>query len=288
MTAGPGSGTIRALFALSGNVCAMPECETVLFRRGWAGVRAHVAHIRGDKPGSARFDPSMTDEERQHFDNLMVVCPNCHILIDTLERDEYGPERLRHIKTQHEERMGASRQEWASEAQLTRYVGLALVQFGWAGGVVANPGTATVEATAMDASAQAADRVPLSDEVRDPPSTSPSTFDAAEPYDAPEPYDAVSVADVGEGPSGSEVLEWLNGWFGQSSEHVSVATIAQNLQRDPEAVRLRLNELAQKGLVQVIGIPERPEDFLTVTGLTGAPRLFTLDESRLDGGNVLG
>ncbi len=99
-------------------------------------------------------------------------------------------------------------------------------------------------------------------------------YDSPEPYDSAEPYDGRSDVHLSE----TVVREWLKGWFDQQSGEVSVATIARNLGSDPEEIRPLLSELAQKGAIQVIEIPETPEDFLTVTGVTP-------DEARGDGGS---
>ena len=41
-----------------------------------------IAHIEGEKPNSARFNENQSNEQRSGFDNLIVVCGNCHDEID--------------------------------------------------------------------------------------------------------------------------------------------------------------------------------------------------------------
>lgn len=53
-----------------------------------------IAHIRGARPGSARFDPSMTDEERAGFSNLILLCTAHHKLVDRLEPEKYATNLL--------------------------------------------------------------------------------------------------------------------------------------------------------------------------------------------------
>jgi hypothetical protein len=60
-----------------------------------------VCHIKGERLGSARFDPNQTDEERQSYDNLIVMCPTHHTVIDD-DEDSYSPERLYRMKKEHE------------------------------------------------------------------------------------------------------------------------------------------------------------------------------------------
>jgi predicted restriction endonuclease len=77
--------TIKTLFALSCNVCAYPGCDQRMTDPSWNEVRADMAHIRGEKPGAARYDASMTDDERHDYANLLLLCPNHHRLIDRLD-----------------------------------------------------------------------------------------------------------------------------------------------------------------------------------------------------------
>jgi hypothetical protein len=98
----------------------------------WPSVQGRVAHIRGDRLGSARYDPSMTDEQRRAFENLILVCPNDHALIDDLERDAHPPALLEQMKQEHEQRtMESDAYQWCSESELTKYANMLLVaQFG--------------------------------------------------------------------------------------------------------------------------------------------------------------
>jgi hypothetical protein len=103
MAGGPrdySAGTERALFRLARGTCHFPECEAPILRLvdGHPVVSVEIAHIRGAQPGSARFDPSMTDPERASFDNLILLCTAHHKLVDRLAPDEYPVERLRSWK----------------------------------------------------------------------------------------------------------------------------------------------------------------------------------------------
>ena len=102
-------GTKRALAQLSGNRCAMPDCGLRLVdAQGISvGIAAHIAGARGrGKQGSpsARFAPSMTDDERNALGNLIYVCRNCHEKIDAIPQGErdYPVARLIDIKAKHE------------------------------------------------------------------------------------------------------------------------------------------------------------------------------------------
>src|SRR5438309_9868631 len=54
-------------------------------------------------PGSARYDPGQTDVERHAYDNLILMCPTHHTVIDD-DEEAYTVERLHKIKAEHEER----------------------------------------------------------------------------------------------------------------------------------------------------------------------------------------
>src|ERR1039458_8886686 len=90
--------TAKILFALSGNRCAFADpatglgCEKELARPEWRRVRAQICHIRGERPDAARYDVSQTNDERRHFDNLIVMCPNHHYEIDYLRPDDFSVE----------------------------------------------------------------------------------------------------------------------------------------------------------------------------------------------------
>ena len=108
---------IKVLLAYrSGDVCALPDCHEQLSREG-SGLNplniGEAAHIAGEHAGprqgqrSARYDPSMTPEERNSFANLIYVCPTCHRKIDAIPDGEvtYPVTRLLEIKQQHETRV---------------------------------------------------------------------------------------------------------------------------------------------------------------------------------------
>ncbi|MDO0916833.1 hypothetical protein QQM39_40305 [Streptomyces sp. DT2A-34] len=59
-----------------------------------------VAHIEAAEKGGERYNPDQTDEQRRHYDNLMLLCSPCHVLSDDVVA--YPVERLRQIKADHE------------------------------------------------------------------------------------------------------------------------------------------------------------------------------------------
>ena len=59
------------------------------------------AHIVGEKEDAARGKSPLTDEERNSYHNLILLCPNDHAEIDQNEAD-WPVEKLHLIKSQHE------------------------------------------------------------------------------------------------------------------------------------------------------------------------------------------
>jgi hypothetical protein len=65
-------------------------------------IVGEMAHIEGEKPGSARYRESMTDDERNSFENLILLCPEHHTIIDGQEHT-YTIPRLKAMKYAHED-----------------------------------------------------------------------------------------------------------------------------------------------------------------------------------------
>lgn len=93
--------TIKRLFAVSGNRCAFPGCIATLVDSSSGKVTGRICHIKAKKPGWARYDSKQTEEERNGFDNLILMCPIHHDVIDS-DVDLYTVDYLHKIKSQHE------------------------------------------------------------------------------------------------------------------------------------------------------------------------------------------
>lgn len=100
--------TIKLVAFRTGNRCAFPGCDDRLIEPGTAldepVILGEIAHIRGENPGAARYDASMTNAERQRHDNLMVLCRRHHRIIDGQEAT-YTVEALLAMKADHEQRV---------------------------------------------------------------------------------------------------------------------------------------------------------------------------------------
>ena len=90
----------KRLFALSGNQCAFPECQKQMVDENDT-VRCEMCHIEGSK--GPRYNPQQTVEQRNSFDNLILLCRDHHTTIDRHE-DTYTVETLKKMKQEHEQR----------------------------------------------------------------------------------------------------------------------------------------------------------------------------------------
>lgn len=88
----------------SGNKCAFENCRKPLTTEGKESnpaVLGEAAHIYGENKKSARYKSNMTDEQRNHYNNLIYLCPTCHTKIDKQEKD-YPADFLFKLKWKHE------------------------------------------------------------------------------------------------------------------------------------------------------------------------------------------
>lgn len=107
MTGGPrayGAGVERALYRLARGTCYYPDCpQRIIVAIGEVPVvGVEIAHIRGANPGSARYDPTMTDEERAAFPNLILLCSAHHKLVDRIRPQDFPVETLEAWKRANE------------------------------------------------------------------------------------------------------------------------------------------------------------------------------------------
>jgi hypothetical protein len=92
---------IKTLALRAGNRCAFPKCPEILAAANGV-ISGKIAHIKGRHPGSARYDSGMIEDQRNHYDNLIFLCPNHHEEIDKVNPGSYPPEMLYKIKKTHE------------------------------------------------------------------------------------------------------------------------------------------------------------------------------------------
>lgn len=98
--------TKRRLDTLSGNQCAAPECERPLLAHDGHSIVSKICHIEAASEGGPRFNPNMDDDDRRHYSNLILLCDECHQIIDNPENaGDYPVALLKSWKLDHESKM---------------------------------------------------------------------------------------------------------------------------------------------------------------------------------------
>ena len=96
---------IKLLWGRAANRCAFPDCRIKLSHDKKTASESfplgEQAHIIGKEEGSARSNSILSDEERDSYHNLILLCPNHHTLIDK-NLEDYPTEKIHMIKSQHE------------------------------------------------------------------------------------------------------------------------------------------------------------------------------------------
>ncbi|MDR2001939.1 MAG: hypothetical protein LBQ74_02815 [Prevotella sp.] len=97
----PKPSTVKKLFALSGNKCAFENCNNNLVIGDT--LIGEICHIEAAEPGGSRWNKALDDELCRDFNNLILMCPNCHTLIDSDEK-KYTTDLLMSWKKRHIEK----------------------------------------------------------------------------------------------------------------------------------------------------------------------------------------
>lgn len=97
-------GTDMALATLSGGLCYWPGCPEPMIRpvNGEMNFIGQRVHIRGAHPGSARYDPAMSDDQRRNAQNLVLMCKPHHEIVDIRHPSRYPVAILTRWKSQRE------------------------------------------------------------------------------------------------------------------------------------------------------------------------------------------
>lgn len=95
--------TLKRLFGLSGNQCAFPDCSVILVQSDTDTNFSNICHIEDANEGG-RYNPNMSDADRAHYNNLILLCPTHHVETNNIEK--YSADILREMKRTHEAEMG--------------------------------------------------------------------------------------------------------------------------------------------------------------------------------------
>ncbi|WP_395013551.1 HNH endonuclease [Robinsoniella peoriensis] len=97
--------TRRLLYANSGNVCAMYGCSNPLIYANTSNI-SEVCHIEAVNDDGARYSDQLTDEYVNSDENLVLLCPTCHTIVDNkLNEIRYTVSYLKEMKKYHEQQV---------------------------------------------------------------------------------------------------------------------------------------------------------------------------------------
>ncbi|WP_144052359.1 hypothetical protein [Anabaena sp. PCC 7108] len=104
--ASPDTNTKLRLFSDSGGYCQNPQCLVPLFKEiGDKQIHiAEMAHVFSASNVGPRANKKLSEEERGAYENLILLCPTCHTIIDKAE-EEYPDSILQEWKCSHREKI---------------------------------------------------------------------------------------------------------------------------------------------------------------------------------------
>ncbi|MCQ1766099.1 hypothetical protein NOJ28_11185 [Neorhizobium galegae] len=103
----PKPEVLRQLYLLSGNNCAMAACKNIIIDRKGVMV-GQICHIEAALPDGARFNRHQSNEERRALSNLILLCANHHLIVDSkLHEAEWTLSKVKKMKADHEARFQA-------------------------------------------------------------------------------------------------------------------------------------------------------------------------------------
>lgn len=98
---------IKLLWSNAAGRCSFTDCKERLTVEQAAQSAPHtlgeMAHIKGKREGSNRYDKDQIGEQRDSYENLILLCPNHHTMIDKPENEGiYTVDVLMEMKIAHE------------------------------------------------------------------------------------------------------------------------------------------------------------------------------------------
>ena len=95
------------LWSRSGGICGFPDCHVVCVLEATNGdpsvIIGQIAHIEARSDSGPRSNPSLSEQERNAYPNLILLCPTHHRLVDARE-STYSVDMLRGWKADCETR----------------------------------------------------------------------------------------------------------------------------------------------------------------------------------------
>lgn len=97
--------TLKVLWGRAAGRCTMPECRTELFvddsEYDPVVIIGDIAHVEAASDDGPRGNQGKPTGNRDEYDNLILLCKNCHSRIDG-QRRKFAIDTIRKIKTDHE------------------------------------------------------------------------------------------------------------------------------------------------------------------------------------------
>lgn len=94
-------GTKRMLYMKSGNLCTW--CKQRLVYSNSSNL-SEICHIEAVNEDGARYNPNLTNEYVNSYENLILLCANCHTLADNkYNENACSVEMLKSMKCAHEQ-----------------------------------------------------------------------------------------------------------------------------------------------------------------------------------------
>ena len=95
----------RLLWARSGGFCQNPSCQKdffIFFADGTITSMEELAHIIAQSNKGPRSDERINAELKDDYENIILLCPNCHTLVDK-NPEQYPVEILKEWEKNHEQ-----------------------------------------------------------------------------------------------------------------------------------------------------------------------------------------
>lgn len=120
--------TVKVLWTRARNCCAFPACRRLLTEdsvdattgSGFVTIIGEQAHIRSKRVSGPRHDPEYDQSSLDSYENLILLCPTHHTMIDAENGAAYTAQALVEMRGKHENQQ--RRQEYV-EKTLRAYVG---------------------------------------------------------------------------------------------------------------------------------------------------------------------
>ena len=97
----------QLLLSDSGGYCQNPTCNKnvfVFFENGTISNIKELAHIIAQKDNGPRGNDQLPATQRDEYENIILLCPNCHTLVDK-NPDQFPIEILQQWKIEHSQKI---------------------------------------------------------------------------------------------------------------------------------------------------------------------------------------